>query len=239
VGTHGAPSWQAPHCPDRQTIPAPHDVPFGWSPFSVHTGAPVVQATAPVLHGCPVKEHEPPAVHAMQAPPLQTMPCPQAVPFAWGCCVSVQAATPLEQVVCPRWQRLVGVQPLPRVHGERSVPASVRWPPAPPAAEPPLPPVPAAPPVPDVLDPPSDKTGSSRRPQPKPEHPRSTVSTSSRRNILSPWLRSEAHSRTPEYRYPERKRTRQRRRHPPGFPGDPVTRARTIPRRSPRALRTQ
>ena len=208
MGTHGAPSWQAPHCPARQTIPAPHEVPFGWSPSSVHTGAPVVQATAPVLHGFPVTEHEPPAAQEMQTPPLQTRSCPQEVPFAWGCCVSVQAATPLEQLVCPRWQRLVGVQPLPGLHSETSVPASVKMAAGPPGGRATLTARSGESTGPGVLTPPSNKIGSSRRPQPKPEHPRSTVSTSSRRNILSPWLRSEAHSRTPKCRYPERKRAR-------------------------------
>src|SRR5450755_2307400 len=198
-------------------------MPFGWSPFSAHTGAPVVQAMAPVLHGFPVTEHEPPAVHAMQSPALQTRSCRQAVPFAWGCCVSVQAATPLEQLVCPRWQRLVGVQALPWVHGETSVPASVRWPPAPPAAEPPRPPVPGNPPVPDVLGPPSNRIGSSRRPQPKPEHPRNTVSTSSRRNIYTPG--SEA-KRTAEPPNADIRKASERARDGRIFPGTLGTRGR-------------
>lgn len=46
-GTQDAPCWQVAHCPSRQTMPAPHEVPFGWLPLSVHTGAPVVQAMIP------------------------------------------------------------------------------------------------------------------------------------------------------------------------------------------------
>jgi hypothetical protein len=48
VGTQLAPSAHAPHCPARQTIPAPHEVPFGWSPDSVQTAAPVAHEIVPV-----------------------------------------------------------------------------------------------------------------------------------------------------------------------------------------------
>jgi hypothetical protein len=47
VGTQSAPSAQALHCPERHTIPAPHDVPFGWLPESVQTEAPVAQEIVP------------------------------------------------------------------------------------------------------------------------------------------------------------------------------------------------
>ena len=89
------------HCPARHTIPAPHEVPFGWSPDSVQTGAPVAQEVAPVRQGFPAGEQTPPAVQLLQAPSLQTLFSPQTVPFAWACCVSVQEATPSEQAVCP------------------------------------------------------------------------------------------------------------------------------------------
>ena len=49
----------------------------------------------------PAGEQTAPAAQLAQAPLLQTLFSPQAVPFAWGCCVSVQDATPSEQVVCP------------------------------------------------------------------------------------------------------------------------------------------
>jgi hypothetical protein len=79
----------------------PHAVPLGCSPAALQTGAPVVQATVPVRHGCPDREQLLPAAHATQAPPLQTKFGPQSVPLAWGCCESVQVATPCEQVVLP------------------------------------------------------------------------------------------------------------------------------------------
>lgn len=99
LGTQEAPSWQATHWPPRQTIPLPQDVPFGWSPAAVQTGAPVAQEMAPVRQSCPDSEQLPPAAHATQAPPLQTMSVPHAVPFASGCCASAQVATPSEQIV--------------------------------------------------------------------------------------------------------------------------------------------
>jgi hypothetical protein len=78
-------------------------VPFGWSPDAVQTGAPVVQSMVPVRQDWsePVKEQLVPAAQATQVPPLQTLSVPQAVPLASGCCVSVQVATPSEQVVWP------------------------------------------------------------------------------------------------------------------------------------------
>lgn len=103
MGTQEAPSWQATHCPPRQTTPLPQDVPFGWSPAAAQTGAPVVQAMAPVLQDWPepVKAQLVPAAHVTQDPPLQTRSVPHAVPLAWACCVSLQVATPSEQIVLP------------------------------------------------------------------------------------------------------------------------------------------
>jgi hypothetical protein len=101
VGTQGAPSAQVPHCPARHTIPAPQEVPFGWSPDSAQTGAPVAHEIVPVRQGFPDGEQAPPAAQVVQTPLLQTLFSPQTVPFAWDCCVSVQDATPSEQAVCP------------------------------------------------------------------------------------------------------------------------------------------
>jgi len=103
VGTQSAPSAHAPHCPERHTIPAPHEVPFGWSPDSVQTEAPLAQKIVPVRQELPAGEQAPPAAQVTQAPLLQTLSCPQRVPFACGCCVSVQDALSVpEQVVWPR-----------------------------------------------------------------------------------------------------------------------------------------
>jgi len=100
VGTQAAPSAQVLHCPARHTIPAPQEVPFGWSPDSVQTGAPVAHEIAPVRQAF-AGEQRVPAVQLAQVPLLQTLFSPQTVPFACGCCVSVQEATPSEQAVCP------------------------------------------------------------------------------------------------------------------------------------------
>jgi hypothetical protein len=143
----------------------------------------VVQATTPVWQGLPFTEQALPAVHATQAPPLQTMFSPQTVPFACGCWVSVHDATPSEQVVCPTWQALPSGQAPPETHDGASRPPSVvTWLPP----EPPRPVPPEIPPVPVSPGPLSGKTGCSRRLHPIPAHPNSTVITSSRRDIVSP-----------------------------------------------------
>lgn len=100
MGGQLAPSEQTPHCPSRHTIPDPHEVPFGWSPDSVQRGVPVAHEIVPVRHAFP-GEQAPPAAQVAQEPLLQTLSVPQTVPFACGCCVSVQEATPSAQAVCP------------------------------------------------------------------------------------------------------------------------------------------
>ena len=103
MGTQSAPSAQALHCPERHTIPAPHEVPFGWLPESAQTEAPVAQEIVPARHEFPDGAQAPPAAQVTQAPLLQTLSCPQTVPFTCDCCVSVQDASPVpEQVVFPR-----------------------------------------------------------------------------------------------------------------------------------------
>jgi hypothetical protein len=71
------------------------------SPFSVQTGAPVVQTIAPVRHRL-VGVQAVPIAQVPHVPLLQTLFVPQTVPFACATWVSVHDATPLaEQVVCP------------------------------------------------------------------------------------------------------------------------------------------
>ncbi len=100
MGTQLAPSAQELHCPARHTIPVPQEVPFGWSPDSVQTGVPVAHDVVPIRQAFP-GEQAPPAAQVAQAPLRQTLFVPQTVPSACGCCVSVQEATPSEQIVCP------------------------------------------------------------------------------------------------------------------------------------------
>jgi hypothetical protein len=131
------------------------------SPLSVQTAAPVVQTTEPVRQGL-VGEHALPAAQAAHAPLLQTMFVAQTVPFACAVWVSMHDATPLaEQIVCPTWHALVGVQAPPGVHAGTSVPPSGEpappRPPAPavpPVPAPPRPPAPALPPAPPITEPP-------------------------------------------------------------------------------------
>jgi hypothetical protein len=88
AGTH-APGTQATHAPAEHTSPAPHGVPFPTSPFSVHTGWPVSQATVPVRQMF-AGEHACPALQVTHAPSLQTRSAPQPVPFGSFRSVSVQ-----------------------------------------------------------------------------------------------------------------------------------------------------
>ena len=83
------------------TIPAPHDVPFGLSAFSVHTGAPVVHATVPVRHGLVGVQALPAAQATHEPAALHTMFWPQTVPFACRVCVSMHDAMLPEQMICP------------------------------------------------------------------------------------------------------------------------------------------
>lgn len=71
-------------------------------PASTQTAAPVAHEVVPVRHGLPEIVQAVPAVQATQAPLLHTMFCPQTVPLACACWVSVQLATPPEQATLPR-----------------------------------------------------------------------------------------------------------------------------------------
>ena len=90
VGAQVAPAWQVTQSPVWQTMLVPQDVPFGRSPISVHSGAPVAQLISPLRQGFSVRVHAPPAVQEAQAPLLHTMFVPHTVPFAAGCWVSMQ-----------------------------------------------------------------------------------------------------------------------------------------------------
>src|SRR6185369_16221766 len=103
-----APLWQ--------TIPFPQTVPLGALPDSMQTGAPVLQAVIPLLHGLPGTAQSLPATHATQAPwPLQTRSVPHDVPAATLVLASVQEIDG-EQVSVPLWHLLVGWQAAPAWH---------------------------------------------------------------------------------------------------------------------------
>jgi len=82
-------------------MPLPQDMPFGWSPLAVQTGAPVVQVIPPVRQGLPETVQAVPTTQSAQRPSLQTLSSPQMVPFGCDFCVSVQERPDAEQAVCP------------------------------------------------------------------------------------------------------------------------------------------
>jgi hypothetical protein len=64
AGMQEAFSWQATHAPLLQTIPVPHELPFGWLFCSVQTAEPVVQTIVAVRHGLPLTVQLVPAAQA-------------------------------------------------------------------------------------------------------------------------------------------------------------------------------
>ena len=92
--------------PAWQTIPVPHEVPFGLSAFSVQTPTPVAQTSAATLQAFVVVHAVPPA-QAVHVPLLHTMPPPQTMPFD-AIPVSMQDSPADEQAVCPTWHGLLG-----------------------------------------------------------------------------------------------------------------------------------
>jgi hypothetical protein len=71
--------------------PAPHDVPGGSLPVSMHTELPVVHTVIPVLQRLPPGRQLTPAVQDTQLPPLQTWLFPHDVPSSLSV-VSLQTA---------------------------------------------------------------------------------------------------------------------------------------------------
>jgi hypothetical protein len=82
--------------PVWQTIPVPHDVPFGLSAFSMQTAVPVVHTLVPVRQRLAGVQAEP-AVQMTHAPLLQTLFVPQLVPFASEVPVSVHVIVPVAE----------------------------------------------------------------------------------------------------------------------------------------------
>lgn len=90
----------APQVPPLQTESVPHGVPSGWAvPVSVHAEVPEAHDVTPVWHLL-VGVHPRPALHAVHAPPLQTMLVPHVVPSVALEPVSTQAG-PAEHEVLP------------------------------------------------------------------------------------------------------------------------------------------
>ena len=113
-------------------------------------------------------------------------------------------------------QGFAGAQSPPGVQDGTSVPPSVLRPAAPPLPPvPPLPPAFAEPPAPVVTMAPSHESGWSRRPQARPEHPRTTTNTSRRSIVFSPFAKIAGCIRAREHSGPERRRRPARRRRAP------------------------
>jgi hypothetical protein len=70
--------------------------------------------------------HEAPAMHATQAPVLQTLPDPHVVPFATAVPVSVHTGVPVVHETTPVSHALVGVHDAPAVHPVHA-PLSHTW----------------------------------------------------------------------------------------------------------------
>ena len=103
AGVQARPAVHDTQLPLLHTRLVPHEVPLATFPAALQTGAPVVQAVAPVLHGMPVTVQLAPTVQAPQTPvALHTMFVPQLVPAGTFMFLSVQTGAPVEQASIPR-----------------------------------------------------------------------------------------------------------------------------------------
>jgi hypothetical protein len=87
----------------------------------VHTGAPLLHASAPVLHGF-AGSHAAPASHALQTPPPQTAFVPQLAPSATLAPVSKHTDTPVAHDVAPTWHASAGTHGVFATHAEHTPP---------------------------------------------------------------------------------------------------------------------
>ena len=115
VGVHDVPPVQTEHAPLPLQTPPPQAVPAGALPVTLHTGAPVLQASVPVVHALPV-EHVEPATHGTQTPlPLHTPPV-HAVPAA-ALLLAVHTGAPVVQESMPVEHALPVEQAEPATQG--------------------------------------------------------------------------------------------------------------------------
>jgi hypothetical protein len=101
-----APATQPTQLPPLQTRFEPQVVPFGSgaAALSTQTDVPVEQEVMPVRHGAGFVAQVWPAVHATQAPPLQTWSVPQEVPLGMDVPLSTHVVEPVAQEVTPARQ---------------------------------------------------------------------------------------------------------------------------------------
>jgi hypothetical protein len=124
VDAHAAPLEHATHAPAPLHTPPGHAAPAGALPPAMHTGAPVAQPIAPVVHGLPVAHAVPAALETHAPDPLHAPPA-QGVPAG---------ALPLATHVPPGHVRAPRVHGLPVEHAAPvvqalQVPAGVHVPP--------------------------------------------------------------------------------------------------------------
>jgi hypothetical protein len=96
--SHGCPAVQELHTPPPHTRFVPHGVPSATSPFSVHTGVPVLQVVVPVRQTLEGRQTSP-TVHGLHDPPPHTALTPQVVPSATRPPVSVHVGPALHDSV--------------------------------------------------------------------------------------------------------------------------------------------
>jgi hypothetical protein len=126
VGWQVAPAAQAMQVPALQTMPVPQPSPLASAlPVSVQ---PMLgeQTVMPPWHGLAGWQADP-AEHGMQAPPWQTFPAPQTVPFGW-LPDSTQTDAPVLHVVVPLLHGLPGTaQSAPAMHATQAPRPSHTW----------------------------------------------------------------------------------------------------------------
>jgi hypothetical protein len=124
----GAFATHAVQAPPLQTWSVPHTVPFGSAVVvSTQVDVPVAQEVLPVRQGSGFVSQAASAVHARQAPALQTWFAPQGVPFASCVTVFSQVWVPDEHEVVPATHGFgFVVQPAPAVQAVHA-PALQTW----------------------------------------------------------------------------------------------------------------
>jgi hypothetical protein len=101
---------QLTHWPSLHTWLLPHALPFGATPVSTQTGAPVVQAILPALH-VSGRSQGMSATQATHSPvALQTLSVPQLSPGGRARALSLQTGTAPAQSRVPSWQGFMGRQ---------------------------------------------------------------------------------------------------------------------------------
>jgi hypothetical protein len=198
VGVQAVPAVQATHEPLLHTMFVPQTMPFAcdacvsmhvWAPAAEHIVRPMWHGlvgwqASPALHPPPVPPVPPDPPEPATEPPVPPGPEPPTLPPPPPRAPGPEP--PMPPMLPPPPPRAPGPEP----------PMPPPLPPVPPVptGPPPVPPESPAPPAPAVPVTLSGDSGISRRLHPTLDHPRSTDTSTSRFNIISPFIRSEARS---------------------------------------------